>query len=57
MHILTTNLHNDLERDGGRQGFFSLFLSKEKTSLLGGGSIETGEMPPGVEEYDVTRRT
>ena len=41
----------------GRRGYVSLFQSKEKTSVLRGGSVETVEMPPGVEEYDVTRRT
>ena len=41
----------------GRRGSVSLFQSKEKTSVLGGGSVETGEMPPDVEESDVTRRT
>ena len=35
--------------DEGKRGSVSLFQSKEKTSVLGGGSIETGEMPLGVE--------
>ena len=43
--------------DEGRRGYVSLFQSKENTSVLGGGSVETGEMPPGVEESDVTKRT
>ena len=41
----------------GIRVYVSLFQSKENTSLLGGGSIEIGEMPHGVEESDVTRRT
>ena len=41
----------------GRRGFFSLFQSKENTSVLGGDLEETGEIPPHIEEYDVTRRT
>ena len=41
----------------GRRGSVSLFQSKEKTSVLGGGYVETGEMPPGIVEFDVTRRT
>ena len=41
----------------GRRGSGSLFQSKEKTSTLGGDSVETGEMPPDIEESDVTRRT
>jgi len=41
----------------GRRGSVSLFQSKENTLVLGGGSVETGEIPPGIKESDVTRRT
>ena len=41
----------------GRRGSVSLFQSKEKISVLGGGSVEIGEIPLGVEESNVTRRT
>jgi len=41
----------------GRQGHVSLLQSKEITSLLGGGSMETGEFPPCVEDFEVIGRT
>jgi len=41
----------------GRQGSTSLFQSKEMTSVLGGGSVETSEMYPCPKESEVTRKT
>lgn len=41
----------------GRWSSLSLIHSKKISSLLGGGSMETNEMSPCVEESEVTRRT